>query len=97
LRSNIFYQITDDKTNWLRAHARYGRWMEELQIVENEMKWTLAWFSHQEKKWKERSEDAGGSGLEGHKCYAEKQLFIWGMMKKHFQDGWVEISKKQLE
>jgi beta-galactosidase beta subunit len=61
------------------------------------MKWTLAWFSYQERKWQERSEDASNKELEGHKCYAEKQIFVWGMMKKHFQDDWAGITRKEIE
>jgi hypothetical protein len=53
------------------------------------MKWTVSWFLYQEKRWEERSEDADSRGLEGHKCYAEKQILAWRMIKDHFENDWV--------
>jgi hypothetical protein len=59
--------------------------------VENEMKWTLAWISYQEKNWENRSKDANDKKLDGHRCYAEKQLIVWRTMKKQFYDDWSNI------
>jgi hypothetical protein len=74
--------------NWLRAKARYQRWEEELEIVENEMKWTMSWFSYQENRWRERAEWAEDEKLEGHRCYAEKQIYIWKKMTEKCLDAW---------
>jgi hypothetical protein len=96
--NNNLYSFTlllmiDDRINWLRAKARYDRWKEELQIVENEMKWTLLWFSYHERNWEKRSEDAGTKGLEGHRCYAEKQAIVWRMIRNHFEKDWEKVGK----
>jgi predicted dithiol-disulfide oxidoreductase (DUF899 family) len=74
--------------NWLRAKARYQRWVEELIIVENEMKWTLEWFTNQEENWKRRVEWAKDEKLEGHMCYAEKQINLWQRMKERCKNTW---------
>jgi hypothetical protein len=74
--------------NWLRAKARYQRWVEEMKIVENEMKWTLEWFSNQEENWKRRVDWAKDKKLEGHKCYAEKQINLWKRMKERCKNTW---------
>jgi hypothetical protein len=76
------------RVNWLRARARYQRWEEEQKIVENEMKWTIAWFFSQEEKWKKRADWAKTEKLEGHKCYAEKQVYIWEKMKEKCKKEW---------
>ena len=80
----------DDRINWLRAKARYDRWKEELQIVENEMKWTISWIGYHEKQWKKRLKEVDKKDLAGHRCYAEKQMSVWRMVKKHFQEDWLK-------
>jgi hypothetical protein len=52
------------------------------------MKWTIAWFFSQEEKWKKRADWAKTEKLEGHKCYAEKQVYIWEKMKEKCKKEW---------
>lgn len=74
----------------MRAKARYQRWKEELKIVNNEMKWTMKWFSTQEERWNERAGWAKDQELDGHKCYAEKQVYLWGKMWEKCIEAWGE-------
>jgi hypothetical protein len=74
------------RVNWLRAKARHDRWMEELKIVKNEMKWTILWFENQSREWNDRLK---GSAKEqsGHIAYAEKQVAMWEMFIREGERG----------
>jgi hypothetical protein len=80
------------RVNWLRAKARYSRWSEELQLVKHEMKWTIAWFSYQQRVWKKREEWATEQGLLGHGGYATKQVLHWTKMIETNQECWKDIN-----
>jgi hypothetical protein len=60
--------------------------MEELEIVKNEMKWTILWFEHQLGEWNDRLK---GSAEEqsGHIAYAEKQVAMWKMFIREGERG----------
>jgi hypothetical protein len=58
----------------MKAQARYQRWVEEVQMVKNEMFWTTLWFKTQEMNWSRRYEDASEGGQ---KAYAAKQEDVW--------------------
>lgn len=62
---------------WLRAKALQTRWTEELELVRHEMGWTVRWFEHQKKVWRERSQ---GEEREGAQCYGWRQVAMWGAM-----------------
>jgi hypothetical protein len=68
--------------NWLRAKARVDRWEEEVELVENEMQWTILWFKNQVKLWKERFEREEDILPKGHKAYAAKQLKLWNAFER---------------
>jgi hypothetical protein len=85
---NKYSLIKVSRVNWLRAKARYERWEEELKIVKNEMQWTKLWFIAQEKRWEERVIWARESKLEGHECYAKKQVCFWEKMRNRCEDAW---------
>jgi hypothetical protein len=80
--------------NWLRAKARYDRWKEELVVVKNEMTWTLLWFERQEREWERRAFWAETHSMQGHRCYAEKQVIMWRKMHDAVMvlDGWSAAS-----
>jgi hypothetical protein len=84
----IYFLMEVSRVNWFRAKARNERWDEELKIVENEMKWTIAWFLYQEERWKKRVDWAREMNLEGHRCYAEKQVYSWEKMRERCQETW---------
>jgi len=68
------------RVNWLRAKAWFDRWEEEVKLVENEMRWTVLWFEHHGKLWKERAMKSKQDGKNGHACYAWKQVKMWKRM-----------------
>lgn len=74
------------RVNWHRASARYRRWVEEEKIIKSEMKSTVAWFEHQDEKWRARAERAKGDGKRGHRCYALKQSHLWEQLGKEAKD-----------
>lgn len=75
------------RVNWLRAKARQDRWSEELQIVRHEMKWTILWFQHQIKEWKDRLKRSVQENEKGHIAYAEKQVAMWKMFVREGECG----------
>jgi hypothetical protein len=75
------------RVNWLRAKARHDRWKEELLIVQHEMKWTISWFKHHMKKWKDRLRKSVEEEKPGHIAYAEKQVAMWKMFMREGERG----------
>jgi hypothetical protein len=75
------------RVNWLRAKARHDRWNEELLIVQHEMKWTILWFKHQIKEWKDRLKRSEKENKPGHIAYAEKQVAMWKMFVREGERG----------
>ena len=75
------------RVNWLRAKARHDRWKEELLIVRYEMKWTILWFKHQMKEWKDRLRRSVEEKKLGHIAYAEKQVAMWKMFMREGERG----------
>ena len=67
------------RVNWLRAKARKERWEEEMELVKNEMDWTINCFEHKERIWKKIAEAAEKGG---HRAYAWKQSWMWGRWAK---------------
>jgi hypothetical protein len=58
------------------------RWVEELELIKNEMQWTILWFQYQAKLWRERSEREVGILPIGHKAYALKQTKLWNAFQR---------------
>ncbi|KIM82916.1 hypothetical protein PILCRDRAFT_69953, partial [Piloderma croceum F 1598] len=77
-----FYRVS-----WLRAKAHFCRWLEELTLVEYEMKWTVNWFHWQENQWKQRLRDVDdeerSAGLDS---YGHKQVALWNALADRVQD-----------
>ena len=65
------------RVNWLRAKARFDRWVEEETLVKHEMRWTTIWFQKQVDLWVKRSKSEDPSLPIGHKSYAIKQEKLW--------------------
>src|SRR5271156_5297859 len=63
------YQI-----NWLRARAKKLRWEEEVELVSEEMHWTINFFENKANQWKAT---AASSARSGPRCYAERQISMW--------------------
>lgn len=50
-----------------------------MELVKNEMDWTISCFEHKERTWKEMAEVTEKSG---HRAYAWKQSWMWGRWAK---------------
>jgi len=74
LPKNPYFCFKVHRVGWLKARARYERWKEELQIVKQEMVWTILWFKHYEQEWERRYKTYHKPGL---KAYAAKQKNVW--------------------
>lgn len=86
IHSHLVYRV-----NWLRAKARQDRWMEEVEIVKNEMRWTILWFEHQSKEWNDRLKESKKKEQWGHIAYAEKQITMWEKFIKEGERGFRKI------
>lgn len=70
------------RVNWLRAKARKERWEEEIELIQNEMDWTINSFHYHQKIWKQRVDEAESPG---HRAYAWKQSSTWA--------GWAKTAE----
>ncbi|KDR74655.1 hypothetical protein GALMADRAFT_27784, partial [Galerina marginata CBS 339.88] len=73
---NEFYRI-----NWLSARAQRNRWAEELNLTQHEMGWTVRFYVHMARKWRDRR-DKLPSGHLGHRAYAEEQITLWNELSR---------------
>jgi hypothetical protein len=72
------YRATVYRVTWLRTKARADRWTEEVTLLKNEMKWTLATFQHRRMIWKRRIEYLEAqNGKKGHIAYAWREVKHW--------------------
>jgi hypothetical protein len=55
------------------------------------MRWTLAWFLHQENEWKRKAVSVAAENKRGHQCYAEKQVLMWKRLHDKAADTWSSI------
>lgn len=65
------------RVHWLRAYARHERWKEEMDIVRNEMTWTVNSFRHNALLWARHAETSFAKKLPGHRYYASRQWAFW--------------------
>ncbi|KAK6966420.1 hypothetical protein R3P38DRAFT_2590966, partial [Favolaschia claudopus] len=66
--SNVMGEVY--RVNWLRAKARVARWMEETNIVENEMRWTINSFKNLAQKWTNEEKKAADRQERGLQSYS---------------------------
>ncbi|KAH8103711.1 hypothetical protein DFH11DRAFT_1768670 [Phellopilus nigrolimitatus] len=79
---------------WAKSLARAERWEEEVKLVKEEMRRTLAFFEYQARWW--RTESARRQGLStdissGLRAYAEKQAFIYEAQAADFASLWLQV------
>ena len=65
---------------WLRAHARWLRWGEEIIIVGEEIRRTKATFYWEATRWRKRTADPLGPG---YRAYAARQVALWDALHSH--------------
>lgn len=75
---------------WARGKARGDRWTEEVVIVLEEMRRTLAFCLWKSTWWRERQNTRSGSAdlQDGATAYALKQAYIWESMAESFVTQW---------
>ena len=61
------------RVNYLRAKARYDRWLEESKLIPWEMRRTMLFFSGRAAEWDGLSKDT----TPGKECYARRQSAMW--------------------
>ncbi|KAH8105040.1 hypothetical protein DFH11DRAFT_1518992 [Phellopilus nigrolimitatus] len=82
------------RVEWAKSLARAERWEEEIQLVKEEMRRTLAFFDYQARWW--RTESGRRQGLSpdfdsGLHAYAEKQSYIYESQAADFASLWLQI------
>ncbi|KAK0435877.1 hypothetical protein EV421DRAFT_1739936 [Armillaria borealis] len=103
----IGISYTDDsaavRTEWLKSHAHILQWSEELQLVEEEMRWVQVSLARKVDWWEERRR--GWQPLtpefsEGIAAYVDKQValirwlvmsfsMLWGAQGDFDKDEWI--------
>ena len=76
LQSNLIHPI-DQRVGFLREKARRDRWIEEVKLLEGEIKWTKRYFDFQVSQWEQRAAVANGPG---YREYALRQASMWGQL-----------------
>ncbi|KAK0191532.1 hypothetical protein F5146DRAFT_1138355 [Armillaria mellea] len=92
------------RTEWLKSHAHVLWWLEELQLVEEEMQWVQVSLSWKVDWWEERHVGWQPLALEfseGIGAYVDKQAaliqrlvvsfsMLWGAQGKFNEDEWID-------
>jgi len=76
------------RVNWLRARARFHRWLEELTLTKNEMEWTTQFFFRKAEEWDSHLAPSLGNGQV---AYAERQKAMWQAMGEEAHKQFVKI------
>lgn len=83
MRYNNFAYQTVNRVHWLRARAQRERWKEELMLVKKEMDWTVRYYIHHARVWRERKDVADNMGDIGAAAYAARKDAMWLEMAAH--------------
>ncbi|KAJ6452140.1 hypothetical protein C8R47DRAFT_1204389 [Mycena vitilis] len=79
------------RVEWARAKARKTRWVEEVMILEEEMRRTLRYLEWQAAWWDARRETRPGASAQvrgGVRAYAMKQAALHRRLAAHFKSEW---------
>jgi hypothetical protein len=83
-------------TSWAKAHARYERWKEEVELLVEEMRRTLAYLQWKAASWRDHLEHIpliAGNGNDpvlasGLAAYAEEQAAVSEAIARDFAGKW---------
>ncbi|EGO02600.1 hypothetical protein SERLA73DRAFT_47361, partial [Serpula lacrymans var. lacrymans S7.3] len=81
-----FYRV-----HWLRVKAMYNRWIEEDILARLEMKWTVQYFQHQAKRWKDFYNANEMEAKPSHVAYAERQIRMWNQFSEQAKDSFQRL------
>ncbi|KAI4517304.1 hypothetical protein K525DRAFT_153413, partial [Schizophyllum commune Loenen D] len=76
---------------WAKALARKDRWVEEVVILQEDMRRCLRSLEWEADKWRERASVNIGQGdayFSGTRAYALRQVAQWTALRDHFKSGW---------
>ena len=81
---------------WARGKARADRWTEEVVILLEEMRRTLAYCDWKAGWWRERRDSRFGSEElhDGTSAYASKQADMWNSLRQSFSGLWAPIIRE---
>jgi hypothetical protein len=88
------------RVEWARAKARKTRWVEEVMILEEEMRRTLRYLEWQAIWWEVRVDSRPGATVQvraGVRVYALKQAALYRRLAKHFKAEWETKVRVDLE
>jgi hypothetical protein len=89
--SNLMQLVTAVKRDYLKARARKNCWMEEVELLKEEMKRVLQFLEWRSSWWKSRRTEWDGLDNEvvnGLKAYALRQAALHESLASAFQDKW---------
>ena len=72
------------------------RWREEIILCETDLDCSRRWFKSKEDFWENLKDEAMLDGLEGHSCYASKQVATWKAMGDAVQNAIEGLDKSVL-
>ena len=87
--ADIFHIVY--RVHWLKAKARMDRANEELILVKDEMRWTVASFRHHSLKWQERLNNSLMLSRLGHAAYASRQKWMWDEFTLRAMDAFGQV------
>jgi hypothetical protein len=82
------------RVKWCKARARANRWLEEVELLQEEMRRVLAFFDWHAAWWKERATPKtwlGSVENEGAVAYALRQADIRYAMHAHCSSIWSAV------
>ncbi|KAF7327632.1 CxC2 domain-containing protein [Mycena kentingensis (nom. inval.)] len=79
------------RVQWTKARARRDRWVEEVELIREEMRRVLRSLTTVQREWQEREDGRIGADAElvlGARAYARRQRAIFGRIATSFQLRW---------
>ncbi|KAF7324858.1 CxC2 domain-containing protein [Mycena kentingensis (nom. inval.)] len=79
------------RVQWTKAKARRDRWIEEVELIREEMRRVLRSLETVQAEWREREKGRDGADKElaaGARAYAKRQAAIYGKMSVSFRSRW---------
>ncbi|KAL1658241.1 hypothetical protein GGF50DRAFT_67646 [Schizophyllum commune] len=76
---------------WARAYARKNRWVEEAELLREDMRRCLRSLESEAEMWRKRAEVDLGRGpayLSGTRAYALRHHDLWLQLRDHFRTVW---------
>ena len=76
---------------WARALARKDRWVEEAELLREDMRRCLRSLESEAQAWRERADVDLGRGpvyQSGTRAYALRHHALWLELRDHFRDVW---------